>query len=98
MPKLLRLEDEVITIKQYLIRLLGLESNDAQEAMPVSTMTQTENDILAPLYKEKELIQNLCSAIYECYPDIQKLDISIIPIKIYIGNGKTVSASAQLIL
>jgi hypothetical protein len=75
--------------------LLGIESKNTlqttdifQQTPQVVAVNNSEKESIAPLYKEDILKKDLCSAICECYPEIQKLNIAIIPIKIYIGNGK----------
>ncbi len=83
--------------KRFLKRIACTEPKNTSEntggSMTNSPQTpeltiHPQDELIAPLYKEEELKRDLCETIRDCYPDIKKLNINIVPTKIYIGNGK----------
>jgi hypothetical protein len=84
------------SIKQYLERLTGIKNKSTikNTGGSMQNFQQTPEPIIdqiepvKELYKGDELKNDLCNMICDCYPDIKKLSINIVPTKTYIGNGK----------
>lgn len=82
---------------QYFKRIAGIEGKNTlpntdgsqgdSPMIPEQITKQTE-EISMPLYKEEDLKRDVCSSICECFPNVKKLSINVVPSKNYIGNGK----------